>query len=198
MILLVLHGETEWNRQHRFQGRLDSPLTPDGVQQARRAAKALSVQIKDLADYRIVCSPLGRARQTMEIICSVLGLSSGHVKLDPRLMEIDLGSWSGLTRDEIEAKWPRILDGANGYDWYLRSPDGEPLEAITARLREWLTDVEQTPGTTIAISHGLASLILRGLYTNLTLQEVFNLEFSRDTIFKLSDGRLDSIRPQPT
>jgi len=196
MIFLLLHGETEWNRQRRFQGRLDSPLTPDGVQQARRVGMTLSALTKDLASCRIVSSPLGRARQTAQIVCTALGISSDSLKLDPRLMEIDLGSWSGFTREEVEAKWPRLLDGTSLYDWYFRSPNGEPLETISARLREWLTDIQQTPGTTIAITHGIASLILRGLYTNLPIQEVFSLEFSRDTIFKLSDGRVESIRPQ--
>ena len=104
MIYLVLHGETEWNRQRRFQGRLDSPLTPYGLEQARRVGSTLGRLIKDPAMCRLMSSPLGRARQTAEIICAALGVSSVQLALDPRLMEIDLGSWAGLTRAEVEAK----------------------------------------------------------------------------------------------
>jgi len=198
MIFLLLHGETEWNRRHRFQGRLDSPLTPHGMQQAHQAGKTLSLLIEDLSKCRIVSSPLGRARQTAEIVCTALSVSLDHLTLDPRLMEIDLGSWAGLTRDEVEAKWPRPLDGATRYDWYFRSPDGEALDTAAARLGEWLADIERASETTITISHGVASRILRGLYTNLPIQQALSLQISRDVIFKLADGCTERIPCRPT
>ena len=196
MIYLVLHGETEWNRQRRFQGRLDSPLTPDGLAQARRAGTKLAGLIDDAAACLIVSSPLGRARQTAEIVCEAMRVPTERLSLDPRLMEIDLGSWAGLTRDEVEELWPRPLDGSSRYDWYFRSPDGERLDTLTARLREWLADTERGNATTIAVSHGVASRILRGLYANLPMERALSLEITRDVIFKLADGRVDTIRTQ--
>ena len=73
MFYLTLHGETEWNRDRRFQGQLDSPLTEHGVEQAHRMGVTLRELIGDATGYVIVSSPLGRARRTAEIIREVLG-----------------------------------------------------------------------------------------------------------------------------
>ena len=196
MIYLVLHGETEWNRQRRFQGRLDSPLTSEGLEQARQVGRTLAHLVRDASTCRIISSPLGRSRRTAEIVCEAMGVPIERLSLDARLMEIDLGSWAGLTREEVEAKWPRPLAGANRYDWYFRSPDGEPLETASARLREWLSDTDRNDATAIAVSHGVASRILRGLYANIPMGDALALEVSRDVVFKLADGIIQRIQCQ--
>ena len=193
MIYLVLHGETEWNRQRRFQGRLDSPLTPEGLEQANRVGIALSRIVENVAGCQIVSSPLGRARHTAEVICEKLKMPPTRLVLDPRLMEIDLGSWAGLTRANVEERWPRPLEGANRYDWYFRSPDGERLDAVTARLRQWLTDTANSGAITIAVTHGIASRILRGLYACLSMEQALSLEISRDAIFRLANRKIEKI-----
>lgn len=110
-LLLVRHGETDWNAEHRWQGHTDVPLNDRGRAQARRLAEELAAQ----APAAVYASDLSRAVETAEIVARRLGLD---VVTDPDLREMNVGSWEGLTRDEIE-----------GRVW-----DGEPREAHAARV----------------------------------------------------------------
>jgi broad specificity phosphatase PhoE len=187
-VYLVLHGQTEWNQQGRFQGRLDSPLTMNGVEQARCMGATLKLLL-DSQDNTIVSSPLGRALATARQICRVLGKDVSCIEVDDRISEIDLGSWEGLTRAEVERRWP-----AGRYDWYFRSPDGETFEEVSKRLSAWLKSVEARNVSTIAITHGVASRVLRGLYAQLPREEAIALENSRDAVFELQVGLIKTIR----
>src|SRR5919109_2812903 len=100
-LLLVRHGESTWNAQSRWQGQADPPLSPFGERQAEDA----TVRLAESASITAVwTSDLVRARRTGELIAKRLGLDAVHD--EPRLRERDVGAWSGLTRDEIEARWP--------------------------------------------------------------------------------------------
>ena len=193
MFYLTLHGETEWNRERRFQGQLDSPLTEHGVQQARRMGVTLRELLGNATGYVVVSSPLGRARRTAEIICDILEIDSRQIETDTRLAEINLGSWAGLTRNEVEARWPGTLDGAGRYDWYFRSPDGETLDDLTARVRRFLADTARRDSV-IAVSHGVTSRLIRGLFGGIAVSDALTLEVSRDVVFRLHDGLVDRIK----
>src|SRR5437588_638163 len=97
-IYLARHGETVWNRDGRFQGRLDSPLTRRGLDQARRMGETLAARIPrgERRDWTIVASPLGRAQHTARIIAGILGLAGADIETEARLAEVDIGSWAGL------------------------------------------------------------------------------------------------------
>jgi probable phosphoglycerate mutase len=181
-IYYVHHGETEWNRAHRYQGRMDSPLTAEGKLQAARVAQLLTREIAGVEDIALVSSPLGRAVATARIIAAALDFD---VTTDDRLAEVSLGSWEGLTRDEVAARDPQGLAGTSRGDWYFRAPDGESIAAASARLAAWLTTVRQP---TIAIGHGIAGRLLRGLYTRIDATEALRQRVSRDGVFILRAG----------
>ena len=101
-VLLVRHGQSEWNAAGRWQGQADPPLTDLGRHQALHAARNLGVV------DAVVASDLQRASETALIIAEALGV--GPVVLEPGLRERDAGEWSGLTRAEIERDWPGYLD----------------------------------------------------------------------------------------
>ena len=140
-ILLVRHGETEWNLQRRFQGRFDSTLTERGIAQARTVGRLLST-LPEAAAAPIVASPQGRARRSAEIIRAKLG-GAGALRIDERLREHSLGSWDGLTYREVEAGCPGIFDGEGRHEWYFRAPDGESYAALAARIGEWLGEQDE-------------------------------------------------------
>ena len=192
MFYLTLHGETEWNRERRFQGQLDSRLTEHGVEQARRMGVTLRELLGNSTGYVVVSSPLGRARRTAEIVCDILEIDSRQIETDTRLAEINLGSWAGLTRNEVEARWPGTLDGAGRYDWYFRSPDGETLDDLTARVRRFLADTARRDSV-IAVSHGVTSRLIRGLFGGIAVSDALTLHVSRDVVFRLHDGSVDRI-----
>src|SRR5271166_64664 len=137
-MLLVRHGETEWNLEGRYQGGLDSPLTERGVAQAHAIGRLLGT-LPEAVSAAIVASPLGRARRTAEIIRGHLAAET-KLEFDDRLREISLGSWDGLTRHEIAARSPGIFAGDGRREWYFRSPDGETDEGFSARIGEWLSE----------------------------------------------------------
>jgi broad specificity phosphatase PhoE len=159
-IFLVRHGETDWNVEGRFQGKRDSALTDRG----RRQAAQVGDRLHDLLAERVftfVASPLGRAQETAAIVASRFPVAISPI-LDPRLAEVTLGAWDGLTMADIDAIWPGALDGSNPFDWYFRAPDGETFEAVQARVQEWLADVGRSGEPVVAISHGLAGRVIRG------------------------------------
>src|SRR3977135_897944 len=103
------HGETVANVERRFQGRNDTPLTEHGRMQARMLAAILAEFLAGQPRPRFVPSPVPRARTTMEMILEALGLPRNY-DTDPRLMEINLGDWSGLTDDEAKKLDPAMWD----------------------------------------------------------------------------------------
>ncbi len=186
-IFLVRHGETEWNATGRYQGHLDSPLTPRGMAQAEALGQCLAA-IPEIIDTVFV-SPLGRARETVEIIARN-GLLP-QAQSDQRLMEVTTGTWDGLTQEDIDAQWPDALDGATPFDWYFRSPDGESYDAARVRALSWLNDVR---GTVIAVSHGLIGRIIRGAYLNLPKEHGLSLPVPQDVVWKLAGGEVVALQ----
>ncbi|WP_312361906.1 histidine phosphatase family protein [Ensifer sp.] len=183
MIYLLRHGETVWNTLHRFQGRLDSPLTERGIEQADTVADLLLSEISTSRQaFGIDVSPLGRARQTAERIRRVIPQIARE---EPRLAEVSAGTWDGMTKFEIDNEFPGMLDDADAFDWYFRSPDGESFDAACARARAWLAD---THLPTIAISHGLFGRLIRGVYSGLARREMLELPVPQDGFYHLRSG----------
>ena len=189
-ILLVRHGETEWNLERRIQGRCDSPLTERGVAQARAVGRLIGA-LPNAASARIVASPLGRSRRTAEIIGEHLA-AGPELVLDDRLREISVGSWDGLTYRDIEMRSPGIFDGEGRHEWYFRAPDGDTYEAFVARLGEWLSESTEM-SLLVAVTHGIVSRVLRGLYAKLSRETALTLPVPQDKIFRLCSGTIEEI-----
>ncbi|MDX9999109.1 MAG: histidine phosphatase family protein [Phenylobacterium sp.] len=187
MIYLVRHGQTEFNLARRYQGALDSPLTDHGVRQAERVGRRLRILLEGESGWELVASPQGRARRTAEIVNAALGLPMSH---DPRLREISLGEWDSLAIDEVVHKLP---PGASVWERQLHAPGGEPFEAIAARVGEWLAEVDGSGRRIVAVSHGMAGRVLRGLYGGLSRQAMLELDVPQDAVFRLADGRIERI-----
>ena len=125
-LLLLRHGETAWNRERRYQGSTDTPLSAEGLLQAEAAAR----ELKEHAFAAVYASPLRRARDTAAAIAAPHGLD---VETDPAFKELGFGRWEGLTLDEARAR-----DAALCEDWaktphLVSPPGGESL--VQARER---------------------------------------------------------------
>ena len=139
-ILLVRHGQSEWNADGRWQGQADPPLSELGEQQAVAAARAVG-----LVDA-IYASDLMRARHTAELVAAQLGTD---VAVDDRLRERHAGDWQGRTRAEIDEGWPGYLETGRrpaGYE-----PDDSVLERVLAALD---TIAAAHDGDVLVITHG--------------------------------------------
>jgi broad specificity phosphatase PhoE len=158
-LLLVRHGETDWNRDGRWQGHSDTHLNAAGREQARHVGA-------ELGDVDVVySSDLARARETAEIIARELGL---EVHRDPRLRERSFGGWEGLTADEIErefagahARW-RAGEGPG-------ADDAEPFDVFAARVGAFLDDaLERHPDETVlVVAHGGSIRVIHALAAGL-------------------------------
>jgi broad specificity phosphatase PhoE len=117
VIYLVRHGETTWNRIGRQQGHDDSPLTENGIEQARAAGKTLRREVPDIGSVCLETSPLGRARHTALIIADELGFASEKILVTRLLIEHHLGHWQGLTQAEIDARYPGAWQAREENKW---------------------------------------------------------------------------------
>jgi broad specificity phosphatase PhoE len=146
-ILLARHGETDWNRDNRFQGHADPPLNETGRTQAAELAATLAQQ--ELA--AVYSSPLRRALETARVVAAPHGLDPIRVEA---LREVDVGSWQGLTRTEIEQRFPdqfaRWLDYEQGW------PDGESYDEMGRRVVAALLELAAAHEgeRVLAVSHG--------------------------------------------
>jgi phosphoserine phosphatase len=146
-ILLARHGETDWNREGRFQGHADPPLNRTGRAQAVDLSAALMAE--QLA--AVYSSPLRRALETAEVLAASHGLEP--VPVDD-LREVDVGSWSGLTRAEVEERFPaqfaRWLDYGQGWE------DGETYEEMGRRAVDALLRLAAAHDgeRVLAVTHG--------------------------------------------
>jgi glucosyl-3-phosphoglycerate phosphatase len=151
-VVLLRHGRTEWNATGRFQGQLDSPLDATGHAQAAAAAIAVAPMRPDA----LVSSDLSRARDTAAVVSAETGLD---VEIDPRLREIYLGSWEGLTRVEARSQYAEeYARWQTGED--ARRGGGETYAEVGARCVECIEEqlAELGPESLLlAITHGSAA-----------------------------------------
>ena len=188
VIYLLRHGETEWNRLRRLQGQLDSPLTPRGLEQASAMGRTVRELLGPGAPgFRMVCSPLGRARRTAERVAEVLGYDPAAIAEEPRLMEIAFGIWQGEIEAELPRKFPELWRAREADKWNVPVPGGESYALVAARLAEWLAE-QPADARLIVVGHGLAGRILRGLYGRAGPEEVFAMEEPQDALYRLAAG----------
>jgi broad specificity phosphatase PhoE len=141
-ILLVRHGETDWNLERRVQGHTDRPLNATG----RAQAEALADELADERLDAVYSSDLARAYETARLVAARHGLP---VVLVPELREKDFGTWEGLTDEEIRLRFP---DAAPGRVW----GDAETYEAMSARVLGALQRIasEHPDGRVLVVAHG--------------------------------------------
>jgi broad specificity phosphatase PhoE len=168
-VYYIRHGETEWNALGRLQGVQDIPLNELGRSQSVDAGHVLADLLKrdghDALSIDFVASPLGRARQTMELVRGTVGLSLSGYALDDRLREIGYGQWEGSTLAEMQAKDPDLFARRQAEKWTVAPPCGETYVAVQARVDDWYRDLK---ADTVAVAHGgtaRALMVALGLKT---------------------------------
>jgi broad specificity phosphatase PhoE len=197
LLFTLRHGVTELNRDKRVSGQtLDVPLLPEGIRQAEEARERFAGTPLDV----VISSPLLRAIQTAEI---VTGFPRKAIEIDPQATERSFGRMEGLTRTEVEARFPEVRYLQIGHVGYsLNPPDGEPFPALQDRAQRFLHRVlERRRGRRILISSHQTFLqqlhgVLRGLsHLEALHNDILNLELN---LFHLdAQGQLKSHRSQP-
>jgi probable phosphoglycerate mutase len=150
-LILVRHGETDWNAAKRLQGQTDIPLNARGRDQAEAVGRSLSRDVPQLAEYAFVASPLVRAQETMRRMRQAMGLAPDSYDLDERLKEMSFGTWEGSTLAEIRARDPATMKARDADRWTHRPPRGESYVDLTDRVRRAL---ERRPRPLLVVAHG--------------------------------------------
>lgn len=133
-LVLIRHGQTDWNAAGRYQGQSDPPLNAQGLAQAHEAAEKL----RGVGLEVLYSSPLARAYQTAGIIARALDIP---LHTDPRLVEIDQGDWEGRLVTEIEQLYPDLLRRWRTEPWSTTPPGGESLYRVQERVHEALDHI---------------------------------------------------------
>ena len=182
----VRHGETDWNRDQRYQGQRDIPLNATGRSQAVRNGRALAEALgKDAAVIDHVASPLLRARETMELMRAELGLPPRGYRTDDRLREIHYGYWEGELWNELPAKDPQGFAAREADKWGWRPTGGESYRDLSERVAGWLREIERDA---VVAAHGGVMRVIRGLILKLPPAEIFRLDVPQDKVLMVEAG----------
>src|ERR1019366_7434808 len=188
-IYYIRHGETEWNAVGRLQGVQDIPLNDLGRSQAAGAGRILAdLWARDgrsAASPWFFASPLGRARQTMELVRGTLRLPLAGYAIDDRLREIGYGQWEGSTLAQAQLADPKVFAARQSDKWTVSPPGGESYVSVQARMTEWY---HQLTEDTVAVAHGgtaRALMVALGLETP---ESAADLMIEQGAVYVFGDG----------
>ncbi len=169
-LILIRHGQTQWNLEGRWQGQADPSLNEFGRAQAQRTA----LELRTAGLNYLYSSDLRRAMETAQIIGTQLGIT---VLSDARLREINIGRWQGMLSTDIEAQYPEEFARWHKSPLTTRPPDGEDLQALAGRVLEAISEIERRhPGQRIGIvAHELPIAVALAHARNMELAQLRTL-----------------------
>jgi len=185
-LILVRHGETEWNKLGKFQGQVDIALNDRGLSQAKDTAKA-AISWRPTALYS---SPLGRTMQVAEEIARVTGL---RVVTDSRLQELDLGEVEGVDGEQMKTRWPRVHDVWRKNPELVTMPGGESLVQLHDRTWQAFQAVERANGeadTIVVVSHNFAIRAICGTLLGMPLSNFHRMYLHLSSVTKMDRGQM--------
>ncbi|MBE1205252.1 histidine phosphatase family protein [Aminobacter carboxidus] len=187
-MLVIRHGETQWNVAGRLQGHKDTPLTANGVRRTLDVGAYLAARVAACQGARFWVSPLGRARQTASILADVWGVQFDRFVDQTSLVERAFGVWEGRSYDEIERVFPEqfLADRAN--PWSYAMPSGESHVELMARMRSWLVGLDRSIPH-VVVAHSVSLRALRGVYTGAAPQDILGYCEPQTAAYWLSGGR---------
>ncbi|MCP4077925.1 MAG: histidine phosphatase family protein [Gammaproteobacteria bacterium] len=187
-ILLVRHGQTEWNQQHRIQGHQDSPLTSLGKQQAQQT----KILLEQFDIQQAFVSPLKRAVDTTEIILQGRSLRATILN---DLSEINLGPWEGKTRAETALTHPEE------YNSFWHRPDtfalsgAETFQQLQQRIVNSLDTIFANAGNNnvLVVSHWIAIKVALAFYSGIPLSQLSSLQDPKNGSLLMLTKQLDQV-----
>jgi broad specificity phosphatase PhoE len=193
-IILVRHGETEWNLKEIFRGRIDIELNETGIKQAELLAEYLS----DIRIDAIYSSPLRRALKTAEMVASYHKLD---VEIAPGLIDFNYGKWQGLSHQEVKDKYKELYAEWISHPHRVKIPDGESLDDVRQRAVDVVTEViAKYEGTVALVSHRVVNKVLICALLGLDNSHFWNIRLDTCgiTTFACENGRFILINHNDT
>lgn len=196
LLYFIRHGETDWNAQARFQGQQDIPLNDKGrAQAARNGAVLRDLIARDIAEggaeggaegaFDFVASPLGRTRETMEIIRAAMGLDPMAYRTDERLRELSFGEWEGRTVYDLEVAEAALWRERQANKWYFQPKGGESYHLLTERVKGWADELTRP---TVVVAHGGVNRAVHAIFTDIDRNALAASEIPQDKIMVLDQA----------
>lgn len=183
LLIHIRHGQTDWNAEARLQGETDIPINDLGREQAHRNGSRLLYCLTGMKrshdSFDWVASPLSRARETMEIVRTEMGLPPEAYRTEDRLREIAFGKWRGHTIPELKAVDADAVAARKRDKWGFLPPGGESYADLKVRIAGWLESVE---GDLIVVSHGGVYRVLHHLIAGTPEHDAPGLPVPQDRI----------------
>ena len=181
-LFVVRHGQTDWNAQYRLQGQRDIPLNDTGRSQARANGLRLKREIGAARGFRFLASPLGRTRETMDIIRREMGLPNGGYETDMRILEVSFGRWEGYTFQELKVDNREAVAARRADKWNYVPPGGESYAMLKERVRGWFDYLEQDH---VIVAHGGILRVLRHMVEGVAQDEIARTAIPQDRIYRI-------------
>ncbi len=186
IIYFIRHGETDWNVEGRLQGQRDISLNANGRRQAADAGRILSSLSKDAAGLDFLSSPLGRTRETMEILRETIGLPPQEYATDDRLKELAFGVWEGLIWSEAEARDPLGAAARRRDKWGYAPPGGESYAMLAERV---MAAVDRLTDDTVLVSHGGVGRALLAKLSGVSIWDAPRMEMYQGRVLVFKDRK---------
>jgi probable phosphoglycerate mutase len=190
-LYLIRHGETDWNAKRLLQGRRDIPLNALGRGQAAVSGTCLKWLLPDASHTDFIASPLGRTRETMEIIRQRMGLDAGDYQTDERLVEINFGEWEGLDWQQIAERQPERYAARQADPLNFIPTEGESYPHVFERVGSLLGSLQRD---TVLVAHAGVLRSCLALLTEVRDYEVPLLEIPQDQVLMVRDGQFAWMR----
>jgi broad specificity phosphatase PhoE len=190
-LYFIRHGETDWNREGRLQGRTDTALNARGRKQAAAVALHLSGIVRapagesPLTALPFVASPMQRTRQTIEILRDTLRLDPGGYAPDDRLKEIGFGAWEGRTWPEVRARDPIGARARDKDRWNFQPPGGESYAMVMERVSSWYDTLTED---TCVVAHGGIARVIMVLCGGISPEAAVKADIWQGKVLLVSDG----------
>ena len=194
VLYLVRHGQSEWNRIGRIQGRSESPLTEFGREQAVALGRMLRAVLPD-PGLDIVASPLARAFETAQIIAHELARGGGEVRADERINDFDVGvlagysGWDAVAADHPELARLRLEDPIR-----FQPPGGESGADVLARARDFLAERDAVGRDTLVVCHGVINKFIRAAARGIGGGDIIALGEDQDVVYRLDGATETELR----
>ncbi|MDP3526144.1 MAG: histidine phosphatase family protein [Hoeflea sp.] len=192
LLYVIRHGQTDYNREERLQGARDIPLNDTGRGQARANGQTLA-SLADLeyplAQFDWVSSPLGRTRETMELVREAAGLEPGLYRTDPLLIELSFGDWEGQTLEEVAAHSPHLIARREQGKWDFRPPGdrAESYATLATRIDRFLATITKP---TICVAHGGVVRALFNRIGKVAGDDAAMINIPQDRVLRIKDGSI--------
>jgi len=189
-LYFVRHGETDWNAEGRYQGSKDIPLNARGRAQATLNGNLLQSLLaranRTPTDFTWYVSPLGRTRETMNLIRSAIGEPLPDVTIDPRLVEVSFGIYEGHLHTELASGAMAIAGERDAAFWDFRPPQGESYADVAERVIDFGASLT---GPSVIVSHGGILRVLRHLIEGFPHERAVNWFPPQDSVVHFANGR---------